>query len=92
MDVEFHESEAYLLQYHLSWAWLMSVVEKIEKIGYNVVISYYGCEISEGTPNGDGGKFFKSIVDIDNVKSDIINIEMVWLAVVEFIKWYNQNK
>lgn len=78
------------LKYHLSWDWLMPIISKIEKMDYHVSITPYACEIYEGNCNGDGGKYFKSIVDLDNT-IDIISIDLVHRTVVEFIKWYNQN-
>lgn len=68
------------LQYHTSWDWLMPVVDKIENLGYWV-----------NRNDGD--------VTISN-KSDIIvitpmssgGIDMMYKAVVEFIKQYNKNR
>ena len=68
--------------YHYSWAWLMDVVEKIEK-GLSqftpVCICSNGCRI-------------------DNLSGDTIMVEggdkifATWLAVVQFIQWYNNQK
>ena len=68
------------LQYHNSWDWLMPVVEKIEGLGYWV-----------NRNDGD--------VTISN-KSDIVvitpmssgGIDMMYKAVVEFIKEYNDER
>jgi hypothetical protein len=32
-------------QYHLSWDWLMPVVDKIEELGYKVYLDKYSCQI-----------------------------------------------
>ena len=68
------------LKYHSSWEWLMPVVEKIEKIkGVRIFIKGNRCEIfNYGFEMGSPLSVYK--------------IESVWLAVVAFIKWYNQTK
>jgi hypothetical protein len=68
------------LIYHSSWDWLMPVVEKIEAMrGTHLLMKPFGCEIL---------MFGKSLInEVGNTK-----IEAAWLAVVEFIKWYNQSK
>jgi hypothetical protein len=75
-------------KYHLSWDWLMPVVEKIEKINrYNeyypdtVTIWKDCCKISDGN-NGN---------ELVCVYSGTTKIEATWLAVIDFIKWYNKN-
>ena len=68
------------LQYHTSWDWLMPVVEKIESLGYWV-----------NRNDGD--------ITISN-KSDMVVItpmssggmDMMYKAVVEFIKEYNDEQ
>jgi hypothetical protein len=69
-----------IYQYHSSWDWLMPVVEKIEAMrGTHLLMKPFGCEIL---------MFGKSLInEVGNTK-----IEAAWLAVVEFIKWYNQSK
>lgn len=75
------------LAYHTDWNWLMPVVEKIEHIdSIDVNILTNGTRIYEWR---SGGK-----VIIDNI-ADISfsnKIEHTYHAVVEFIKWYNENK
>ena len=70
----------YELKYHSSWNWLMPVVEKIEKLGYRVTIQGLNCWIDTHK-----GAIFGT--DKKNSKRN-----SVYIAVVEFIKWYNQNK
>lgn len=67
-------------QYHSSWNELMPVVEKIEKdTSYRVEIAFSGCIIDkENEPNCIG--------ELENTK-----IKSTYKAVVEFIKWYNEN-
>ncbi len=72
------------LIYHTSWNWLMPVVEKIEDLGYDVIIRQGTCEI-----RGE---------DVNSMKYD--NFERfdagkhitTYSAVVKFIKWHNKNK
>ena len=79
-----HESN-----YHCSWDWLMSVVEKIEKIDdgkYDVAILQDGTQIMIWDTR-------TKIVDITNALVYFeTKIEATYKAVVEFIKWYNENK
>ena len=92
-----HNSRCYKLDdqkihYHSSWDWLMPVIEKIN----------YGLEM----PNGDYfqvsiGKHKTSIFRKDKqavpyLSEEICSgggtmIENTFYAVIEFIKWYNQN-
>lgn len=71
-----------ILLYHKSWDWLMPVVEKIENLKFEY--SYYK------------GRAIITDLGFQNMMNDIAfsgsRIEATWLAVVEFIKWYNQNK
>lgn len=72
------------LQYHKSWDWLMPVVEKIEIVsGKNTEITFWQ------------GKQRCIILDYDNVndleKIGETKIEATYLAVIEFINWYNNH-
>jgi len=73
------------LKYHSFWDWLMPVVEKIDKIGFNVQIGRISVNISRIL---DGENTIIGLVcgDIDK------KLELVFSACVNFIKWYNQNK
>lgn len=66
------------LQYRTSWDWLMSVVEKIESYGYTVTIQKSHCGVK-------GVYLTQSSIGASKIES-------VHKAVVEFIKWYNQQK
>lgn len=72
-------------RYSRDWNWLMPVVEKIENDSmYKIriegsVVSINNTDILHSF----GGDFFKT----SNSK-----IEAVYNAVIEFIKWYNENK
>ncbi len=78
--------DLYSLQYHSSWDWLMPVVEKINTIALddfgemNVMMAANECIIGE--------EYLHPIIEQRrDFKKPMI--EMVWLAVIEFIKWYN---
>lgn len=76
-----------LLKYHSSWEWLMTVVEKIESMGYEVEIGrhlyrnkdYFVCTIHD---QGDSVR-----LEYEWYSS---KIKSVYDAIVEFIKWYNR--
>lgn len=63
-------------KYHTSWDWLMPVVEKIAEMGMS------GYEDNNIELVEQGGKVAGLQV--------CMGIERVYQAVVEFIKWYNQ--
>lgn len=67
-------------KYHTSWDWLMPVVEKIWNIIGNRSSLFYFEVDEEFTIYG------KEKPSMDSNKSNC------YLAVVEFIKWYNENK
>ena len=72
--------------YHSSWDWLMQVIEKIEEMvdkndtHYNVLSSRTSLLISTHSNP-------EYIVNYNENK-----LKAHWLTIVEFIKWYNQNK
>jgi hypothetical protein len=72
------------IKYHTSWDWLMPVVEKIENFG--------NCDIQIHSHifyiNFENGNYKKDFHRYEN----LTKLEMVWLAVVEFIKWYDETK
>lgn len=91
-------------EYHSSWDWLMKVVEKIENIdirnnGYDFPkVKFQGDHVeifAYATYRGTSfywkkwysltGTFNNHVHQVDT------KIEAVWLAVVEFLKWYKNN-
>ena len=81
-------------KFHKSWDWLMPVVEKIESIKIPQVA--YGFEFSI---KGKRCITLSKITGEDVVVIGFHNydkkyfytkLEATWLAVVEFIKWYNK--
>jgi len=80
MGLPYKEQE---LSYDFSWNWLMPVVEKIESLR---------------NPDGNAYRF---TIDMCNAQIEETNIEIlggaykidvVYKAVVEFVKYYNLNK
>jgi outer membrane phospholipase A len=81
------------LNYHKSWESLMPVVIKIEStkdMSVRVQISGYICEIYQTKRNPaikeNGG--FQDISLVSEKHND--KLTLVWMSVIEFIKWYNQ--
>lgn len=68
------------LRYNSSWDWLMLVVEKIESLQTNVIITNYSCEIYTHTNDYSTQIVYPS------------KIEAVWHSCIQFIKWYNDNR
>jgi len=69
------------LRFDTSWDWLMPVVERIEKLGHHVAIETGFVEI--GNDDVPVGVWHE---DGDN------KIKLTYIAVVEFINWYNEQK
>jgi hypothetical protein len=67
------------MQYHSNWSWLMPVVEKIESLGYWVVMMPNGCQIYKAS-----GNFYGDMV----IDADFKNtrLENTYEAVVCFIE------
>lgn len=76
-----------LKKYDTNWNELMQVVERINLLddySYSVTILTMDCHIE----NSKGVK----IIDINCINTVDTLINSVYLAVVEFINWYNQQK
>lgn len=85
--------ELVYLRYHLSWDWLIPVVEKIEsdlihpQFSFAVHIGKTACDIvCVMRPSGIDPP--EDIV-VYKYQCDFDKIEMLYKAVVLFIKWYN---
>lgn len=63
------------LKYHNSWDWLMPVVEQIKNIG---------------THSKTTDLEYTLLDNIDDALI-IVRIDLVYSAVIEFIKWHNKN-
>ncbi|MHA2218076.1 MAG: hypothetical protein ACXACY_19245 [Candidatus Hodarchaeales archaeon] len=92
---EFLIEEAYMLNeidqvaytpYIRSWDLLIPVVEKIETLGYPVTIWIEGVSIESAS----SGKNI-TIQNLETCK-ETDKLTRCFKAVVEFIKWYNENK
>lgn len=88
-DCSFNNNEGLIgyapVKWHTSWDWLMPVVEKIERNGAIIEIWLSigkGCRIT--VPKSKEGHWFAG-------RESNELIEAVWLAVVDFVKWYNSN-
>jgi hypothetical protein len=84
-----------MFKYHSSWDWLMPVVEKIEKdiskepfYGFTVRIADRCCLIACHQKNKQDGVIYQTPWGF----RPLLKIDAVYQAVIEFIKWYNQNK
>jgi hypothetical protein len=84
-EVHNDEIETQEPKYHTSWDWLMPVADKINELGYEVLISRISCQTN-------------LILDRDNPISSMVcgdvkkKIEITYEAIVQFIDWYNKNK
>lgn len=80
-------------RFHSSWDWLMPVVEKIEStriLDYNIRVTIDSTRtIISITHSGKGSikTFYKGIYEDSDDK-----ITRTYKVIIEFIKWYNQNK
>ena len=75
------------LKFHYSWDWLMPVVDKIESIIFNKDNSF---NVTIGSTNfcviqDSNGEVYESIEDYRESK-----LLTAYVAVTEFIKWYNK--
>lgn len=77
------------LQYHTSWDWLMPVVEKIEDCR---IVDDYGFSVNIDNWQVIIKSLLSGKIITSNLSGAKSKIEATWQAVVEFIKWYNQNK
>jgi hypothetical protein len=77
--------ESGLTGYHESWDWLMPVVDKIDKL-HDEKFKYDSIEIAKGNWPKDE-KYMDIIAAPLNT-----TINEVYENIVEFIKWYNQEK
>jgi len=73
------------MKYHSSWEWLFAVVEEIKELGYDVSISSVGLWC---TYISRDDIYESEITSMGGMKP----IENTFIAVVNFINWYNKNK
>lgn len=91
---------ASVLKYHASWDELMPIVDKIESI-HDPHHGYFGVHISSNSCSIQGTNLHLAIkegstygwVYMSDPNAILeTKIQSTWYNVVEFIKWYNQNK
>lgn len=78
------------LNYHLSWDWLMPIVEKIESLfDGNIAVEISGecCQIEIGTQYAMAFDIHLPETFFERTES---KINSVYLSVLRFIQWYNQ--
>jgi len=87
------------LKYHSSWDKLMPVVERLQepeistdgdkiiRSGLEITIYYKACDLSF-TPDED----FEDCEDFEIQTQGETKMEAIYKAVVEFIKWYNNQQ
>lgn len=74
------------LKFHKSWNWLMPVLQKIESIDYDTLISNFQVTISVDSKN------ITNIFIGDASNTVETKLQAVYKAVVEFIEWYNKKQ
>lgn len=74
-----HKDECY--NYDCNWNWLMEVVEKVEKQGFDFAIYTGACVSIINTKDFP----YEEIINLNGSSK----IEAVYNACFEFIKWYN---
>lgn len=81
--------------YHLSWEEIMPVVEKIESNGHKTIIGggdHWGnyCNIMFGKNSEERKKIYQETnQETKAMGQHESKIVSVWLALIDFIKWYN---
>lgn len=93
-DEKWHDGKYFAtdsLLYNTDWSRLMPVVEKIESVGHSTTIS---SDVREAITDKYCCEILHKGALVSNLfyKNSKTKIEAVWLAVIEFIKWYNQSK
>ena len=66
------------LKFHLSFDWLMLVVERIEDLGFEVIQTNQECTIS-------GESYI-----VESISSN--RFDATYFSVFDFIEWYNENE
>jgi len=75
------------LNFHTSWDWLMPVIDKIESLGYCYDRIDGDVFINKQSSLGGG-----SIIPNPMDHNTMTMLEKTYCVVIEFIKWYNQQK
>ncbi len=99
-DKEPYSDYRWSLNYDKDWNLLMPIVEKIEKLGHDCVMGFNNyCGFRHKNLKNDKGNtltFESTHVVIEPNKiytwQASSKIEGIYIAVIKFIKWYNENK
>lgn len=83
-----------IFMYHTKWSWIWPVIDQIESLGFNFVISRGGIQVTRWRA---GGRFDATdlIIDEDFLEEYVGSQKLiaVWDSAVSFVSWYNnQNK
>jgi hypothetical protein len=78
--------ECEYLKFNSSWDWLMPVIEKIEKMGYDSLISNFQAHITKSS------RTYSNIFIGNAQNAELTKLKATYKMVVEFIKWYNKQK
>jgi hypothetical protein len=68
------------MKYHISWDWLMPVVDKIENLGYEFIIVESRCKINHNTDH--------SIEELFHMETIGSKLDITYDSVVHFIKQF----
>ena len=83
------------LKYHYDWNWLMEVVEKIEELGFEVKIKSMWQHHRE-TKLNHFCEIYPSVFHHKDIKHFGISgkekLNVVYICITKFIKWYNNQK
>jgi hypothetical protein len=79
------------LPFHRDWNYLMKVVDKIESLR-DKFNNFYSVQIGMAGANNPHQCTIEAPLWKTQINNADTKIEAVWLAVYNFIEWYNQNK
>ena len=97
-DSDTHQFSLSELKFYSSWDWIMPVVEKVvlTKISIprisRMYFNTFRCRKNHPEEHNYKVRIHSDFDDVLIKTSSNVEIEAVWLAVVEFIKWYNSCK
>lgn len=82
-----------IFSYHTKWSWIWPVIDRIESLDFNFVISRSGIQVTKWRRRG---RFEATDLIIDEDFSDdyVGNDKLiaVWDCAVSFVSWYNKQK
>jgi len=72
--------------YHISWDWLMPVIEKISSLGFT-----YCIRKNWASSNKHVVQIYRKPEEVEITELAECPLDALYFAVVKFIKWYNEN-